>query len=206
MMKKLLLVSLFVPFILTACAETQNPTVTRHQIDDLADNDKDGVINQRDLCFDTPANVSVDVEGCADWKIVEKLKVVSVAFDFDKYAIKPEHDEPLTKLVELLTEYPKSTVTLVGDTSSEGTNTYNKALAKKRTGVIKVALVQRGIDASRISEQEFTQITSLTEHLHKRKRRTIAVVRVEDMEVNQAWDIFTSERNLSSSTSVEEVK
>ncbi|MGF1755925.1 OmpA family protein [Vibrio makurazakiensis] len=201
-----LFVTLLAPLLLAACAETPNPTVTRHQIDDLADSDQDGVINQRDLCFDTPENVSVDVEGCADWKVVEKIQVISVAFEFDKYEIKPEHDAPLTELVTLLVRHPDASVTLVGDTSSEGTNQYNKVLAQKRTGVIKAELVGRGIAAARIAEQEFTQITNLTQHLHARKRRTIAVVTFDDMEVNQAWDIFTSERNLSSSTSVEEVQ
>ncbi len=39
--------------LLMGCAETPDTTMTRHQIDDLADDDRDGVINQRDLCADT---------------------------------------------------------------------------------------------------------------------------------------------------------
>ena len=57
----------------------------------LADDDRDGVINQRDLCADTPEGVTVDIKGCANWKIVEDVEVLSVAFDFDKYVLKPEH-------------------------------------------------------------------------------------------------------------------
>ena len=71
--------------LLMGCAETPDTTMTRHQIDDLADNDRDGVINQRDLCADTPEGVTVDIKGCANWKIVEDVEVLSVAFDFDKY-------------------------------------------------------------------------------------------------------------------------
>ncbi|MDL5027486.1 OmpA family protein [Vibrio gigantis] len=189
--------------LLMGCAETPDTTMTRHQIDDLADNDRDGVINQRDLCADTPEGVAVDIKGCANWKIVEDVEVLSVAFDFDKYDLKPDHTAVLNELVRLLGEQPDASVTLVGDTSSEGTNVYNKALAKKRTGVIRDALIDRGVDGERIFEQEFTQITSLTQHLHKRKRRTIAVIKTESMEVNPSWNIFTSEMQLDSNSDVE---
>lgn len=190
--------------LLIGCAETPNTQMTRHQIDDLADDDQDGVINQRDICSETPANVSVDIKGCADWNIVEEVEVRIVAFDFDKYEIKPEHLSVIKELVELLNQQPEASVTLVGDTSSEGTNAYNKALAKQRTGVIRDELIKRGIDAERIFEQEFTQITTLTQHLHKRKRRTIAVMKTESMEVNPSWNIFTSEMQLNSNSRVDE--
>lgn len=88
--------------LLMGCAETPDTTMTRHQIDDLADNDRDGVINQRDLCADTPEGVTVDIKGCANWKIVEDVEVLSVAFDFDKYDLKPDHTAVLNELVRLL--------------------------------------------------------------------------------------------------------
>ena len=82
---------------------------------------------------------------------------------------------------------------LVGDTSPEGTNEYNKALAQRRTGVIKDALIENGIAPERISEQEFTQVTELTKHLKKRERRTIAVITSNQMEPVKKWTIYSSE-------------
>ena len=60
--------------LLMGCAETPDTTMTRHQIDDLADDDRDGVINQRDLCADTPEGVTVDIKGVPIGKSSKMLK------------------------------------------------------------------------------------------------------------------------------------
>ncbi|MFA0087217.1 OmpA family protein [Vibrio sp. 10N.261.51.F12] len=200
---KTLLMFAVISLALTGCAETPNTQTTRHQIDDLRDEDADGIINQRDRCLDTPENVAVDNTGCANWDISDKPVVVSVDFDFDEAILRVDQDSKVTKLVDMLEQYPNSNVVLIGDTSSEGTDDYNKALAKRRTAAIKQALETQGIESERVSEQEFTQTTYYTEQLHKRKRRTIAVFYRPEMKVTQEWDIFTSEKSLSSSTQVE---
>ncbi|MCG9788709.1 OmpA family protein [Vibrio mediterranei] len=200
---KLLFIMGLLPFVLLGCAESPNVQTNRHQIDDLRDQDQDGVINQRDRCLDTPKRVAVDNTGCADWQISDKPVVVSVDFDFDKSKLRTDQTPKVKRLVDMLAQYPNSNVVLIGDTSSEGTDTYNKALAKRRTGAIRNELEQMGIESERISEQEFTQTTYYTEQLHKRKRRTIAVFYRPEMKVTEEWDIFTSEKNLSSATKVE---
>lgn len=70
-------------------------------------------------------------------------------------------------------------------------------LAKKRTSVLKEALIENGIAPERISEQEFTQVTALTEKLKDRKRRTIAVITQPDMKTEAKWTIYTSEQESS---------
>ncbi len=200
MMKRYLML---MPLLLLGCAETPNTQTNRHQIDDLRDQDKDGVINQRDLCSNSPANVNVDNQGCASWQIEDKPVVVAVDFDFDQSQLRADQGSKVLNLVNMLDEYPNSNVVLIGDTSSEGSDEYNKALAKRRTAAIKQALVARGVDSARISEQEFTQVTTYTEQLKKRKRRTIAVFYRPEMKVDPAWDIFTSEKRLSSASKVE---
>ncbi|POB69858.1 hypothetical protein CRN59_12535, partial [Vibrio vulnificus] len=74
---------------------------------------------------------------------------------------------------------------------------YNQVLAKKRTSVLKEALIENGIAPERISEQEFTQVTALTEKLKDRKRRTIAVITQPDMKTEAKWTIYTSEQESS---------
>ncbi|MGL4828103.1 MAG: OmpA family protein [Vibrio sp.] len=202
-MNKKWITLLFAPVLLLGCAQEPNPTTTRHQIDDLADEDRDGVINQRDLCSDTPSGVAVDRQGCTHWQIQEVPNVVSFFFDYDRYNEKPEHHVELDKLVALLQANPETQVTLVGDTSAEGTNAYNKVLAQHRTHTIRSLLIARGIAAERIHEQEFTQITSLTEQLKARKRRTIAVVMTREMSVKPTWNIFSSEQQLQPKSKVE---
>ncbi|NOH80072.1 OmpA family protein [Vibrio sp. RE86] len=190
--------------LVAGCAQEPNIQTTRHQIDDLSDDDGDGVINQRDLCANTPANVDVDRVGCTEWQINEKANVVSFFFAMDQDQEVSSHQQPLEKLVQLLTDYPASDVILVGDTSPEASLEYNKALAKRRTHTIREMLVREGINPERISEQEFTQTTAVTEQLHARKRRAIAVVVTNVLSVKPTWNIFSSENNLNSNSDVEE--
>jgi outer membrane protein OmpA-like peptidoglycan-associated protein len=190
-------------WLVSGCAETPNTHTTRHQIDDLRDQDSDGIINQRDRCLDTPAGIVVDNEGCAEWQFSEQPVVVTVSFDYDKSLIRADQESKVAELSKMLKQTPQASVVLIGDTSSEGTNDYNRALAKRRTAAIKQALEQRGINVARISEQEFTEVTFYTEKLKQRKRRTIAVFYHPEMSATQQWDIFTSEKSLTSSSNVE---
>ena len=189
--------------LLLGCAQQPDVRTTRHQLDDLSDQDKDGVINQRDLCADTPEGVLVDSQGCADWHTIQSLNVVSFFFDMDKSDIKSEHQTPLKELLGLLESNPESKAILIGDTSPEATLDYNRELAKRRTHVIKTLLVQNGVDPQRIEEQEFTQITSLTSQLKERHRRTIAVVEESTMSVKPSWTIFSSDSVLNPGSAVE---
>ncbi|MBD8511087.1 OmpA family protein [Photobacterium sp. WH77] len=180
--------------ILSACADMPDTATTRHQIDDLRDADQDGVINQRDICLDTLRGAQVDEHGCASWQVFEKLDVLSVYFNFDDDHIRLDQSDSFDELLTIMNDNHEAKVILVGDTSPEGTDEYNDALAQRRTGVIKDALVLNGIAPERISEQRYTQITSLTQFLKVRKRRTIAVVTKQEMAVKPAWTIFSSEQ------------
>ncbi|KKC99095.1 OmpA family protein [Photobacterium halotolerans] len=179
---------------LSACADMPDTTTTRHQMDDLRDSDRDGVINQRDICLDTLRGAQVDEHGCASWQIFEKLDVLSVYFNFDDDHIRMDQSDSFDELLAIMNDNHEAKVILVGDTSPEGTDAYNDALAKRRTGVIKEALVLNGIAPERISEQRYSQITSLTQFLKVRKRRTIAVITKPEMTVKPAWTIFSSEQ------------
>lgn len=189
--------------LLTACAQEPNIETTRHQIDDLTDDDRDGVINQRDLCALTPDNVAVDRQGCTQWQIEEKANVISFFFDMDKHQETPEHQVPLEQLTQLLDAHPDASVILLGDTSPEASLAYNQALAKRRTYTIRLMFERQGIDPNRISEQEFTQVTALTQYLHARKRRAIAVVMTDVMSVKPTWTIFSSEQQLTPKSNAE---
>lgn len=194
-MTKSLLSLILLPLLLTGCAQMPDTQVTRHQIDDLRDHDKDGVINQRDMCADTPTGTKVDITGCAPWEVKPKYDIQTVYFNYDDAHIRLDQNETFTLLFNLLKQKPQAKVILVGDTSPEGTDAYNKALAQRRTGVIKYALIENGIAPERISEQEFTQVTELTKHLKKRERRTIAVLTSNEMAPVKKWTIYSSEQS-----------
>jgi OOP family OmpA-OmpF porin len=188
---KLFYLALLLP--LTACVETTNFQVDRYQMDDLRDDDNDGIINQRDLCVKTPDFVAIDNRGCAFWAFADEVNWFEVAFDFDRSAIRKSELDTLKDALDRLNKSQTMELVLIGDTSGEGSLIYNEALAKRRNNAVKDYLVSHGIDESRIELQIFDQPTRFTAHIKKRKRRTIAVFLDHQQILTKEWNIYTTE-------------
>ncbi|MBE3596311.1 MAG: OmpA family protein [Hydrogenibacillus sp.] len=75
-----------------------------------------------------------------------------ILFDFDSYALRPEAQETIDKLVQVL-EYAgdKAKVTIVGHTDNVGSAAYNQTLSEKRAQAVLEALAERGIDRARMT-------------------------------------------------------
>jgi len=75
-----------------------------------------------------------------------------VLFDFDSYALRPEAQETIDKLVQVL-EYAgdKAKVTIVGHTDNVGSAEYNQTLSEKRAQAVLEALAERGIERERMT-------------------------------------------------------
>ncbi|MCE2570731.1 OmpA family protein [Motilimonas eburnea] len=177
---------------LVGCVQMADLQVQRYQIDDLRDQDKDGVINQRDLCRDTPTQAKVDDQGCAIWHQHREVNRLVFHFDYDKAQLKSEDLAKVAQLADWLREDSKASLTLIGDTSAEGSLEYNTALAQRRNQAIANALVATGISRERIASQVFSEQTKLTQYLKQRQRRTIAVISHGEFQAEQAWDVFAN--------------
>ncbi len=75
-----------------------------------------------------------------------------IHFGFDSATIRPESQELLNALFKGL-KATTSGITVIGHTSSEGTDTYNEQLSQRRAEAVVAALVVRGINAGMISAQ-----------------------------------------------------
>ncbi len=137
------------------------------------DSDNDGVIDDKDLCPDTPAGVVVDENGCpldtdkdGVYDYMDKCPgtplgakvnaqgcwvLGSLLFDFDKAVIKPAGFAELNGVMAILKKNPAMTITLMGHTDNIGTAAYNKKLSIKRANAAKDYLVNKGVSAGRIS-------------------------------------------------------
>jgi outer membrane protein OmpA-like peptidoglycan-associated protein len=73
-----------------------------------------------------------------------------IFYDYDKYEIRTDAFEPLTKLAKRLKDNPKITIELSSHTDCRGTDTYNQDLSFRRAKSAKNYLVSKGIKASRI--------------------------------------------------------
>ncbi|RJG47963.1 OmpA family protein [Motilimonas pumila] len=187
------LLTLLAVLPLAACVQMADPKVDTYQYSDLRDDDQDGIINQRDLCQQTPDIAAVDNQGCALWALIDQIDRVVVEFDYNQSVIRPSQKGQVAEIKTILQQKPQAKVILVGDTSSEGSLSYNSALAERRNQAVKAALMQQGVSSSRIETQVFNQDTNLTQYLKKRQRRTIAVISHNEHSVTSEWNIYSSQ-------------
>ena len=91
----------------------------------------------------------------AEPKIVHKTfefqKLDSNNFALNSAKLKEESKEQLNDLVLFLNEYPQANVVVTGHTDSSGAAAYNQTLSEKRAKAVADAIVERGIEPSRVS-------------------------------------------------------
>lgn len=71
-----------------------------------------------------------------------------VLFDVDKYNIRPDADETLKKLAEILKKAEISEFQIDGHTDSEDTDEHNQILSENRANSVKDFLVNQGVEAN----------------------------------------------------------
>ncbi|WP_345993797.1 OmpA family protein [Sulfurimonas sp. HSL-1716] len=78
--------------------------------------------------------------------------MTSVYFDFDKYAIRQDMKETVTKDADIAKAAASAySIKLEGNCDEWGSDEYNFALGLKRAQTVKTELVNEGVDAKRIS-------------------------------------------------------
>jgi outer membrane protein OmpA-like peptidoglycan-associated protein len=93
---------------------------------------------------------------CIEKKLVIKVEnIVTVYFDFDKSEIKERGISQLDSIYNVLTEDTTLNIQISGYTDGRGSVEYNKILSDKRAKACADYLIQRGIDAGRISFESF---------------------------------------------------
>jgi peptidoglycan-associated lipoprotein len=125
-----------------AVTDTPPPAAPR----DATDTDR-----ARPSTADDPTPNPLDAEiKQADDHARETGLIGDVYFDFDKYDLKPEARERLSKNADFLKQNPGFLVEIQGHCDERGTNDYNIALADRRANAAKEYLVTLGIGANRL--------------------------------------------------------
>ena len=73
----------------------------------------------------------------------------------DSYALKPDAQEELKSMANVLNNYPDTKIKVDGHTDSTGSESYNQSLSERRAKSVSGYLRSLGISIDRITEQGF---------------------------------------------------
>ncbi|MEH6566727.1 MAG: OmpA family protein [Halopseudomonas sp.] len=89
---------------------------------------------------------------------------LDVLFDFDKDTIRPEFRQDIQSLAEFMKTYPSVTTTVEGHTDSVGSDAYNQNLSERRANAVREALVEEGVDGSRVSSAGYGEARPIADN------------------------------------------
>jgi len=113
----------------------------------IPDSDKDGVNDEVDQCPNVPG-IAVN-NGCED--LQPKLNAIAAALKFEtgKVNIAPKSLQGLDSLVQIMTQYPNTSLTIIGHTDNTGTRKINDRLSLLRAKKVQTYLVKKGLAINR---------------------------------------------------------
>jgi outer membrane protein OmpA-like peptidoglycan-associated protein len=100
----------------------------------------------------------------------------NIFFDFNKSTLRNESENEIQQLTKLLTDVPTMKIEISGHTDNRGSDEYNKNLSNQRAKAVYNRLIEKGIDASRLTfigyGEEKPISTNETEEGRQLNRRT----------------------------------
>ncbi len=179
--------------LLQGCAETAEPFEVVPQTRDLRDADIDGVINARDNCGGTHSGLIISNDGCPSPTLSRKEAFKVVMFGFDKDTLSPEEDAKWKSVIADLMQRQSPELYLIGDTSVEGSDNYNKALAQRRVAYVRQLALSQGFPAEAIKEEVYYNKNHIPKSVLGREHRLVGVATWAESGEAKMWNIYTSE-------------
>ncbi len=142
------------------------------------DTDGDGVYDYLDKCPGTPRGSAVDKNGCTAERVSIRL---DIKFDTDKADIKPEYNDEIKKVGDMMNKYPEIKMLIEGHTDNVGPVEYNKDLSLRRADAVKRYLVEKfGIAPERLTAKGFGPTNPIADNStpegRQKNRRIEAVI------------------------------
>lgn len=121
------------------------------------DSDNDGVNDPDDECPEVAG--PVENNGCPEptEEVVDELNEYSrtVLFQLNSAEVRPESEEALMSIVDIMEEYSNTTFHIEGHTDSTGAAAYNEQLSRERAESVKQFLVENGISEDRLTSEGY---------------------------------------------------
>jgi outer membrane protein OmpA-like peptidoglycan-associated protein len=109
------------------------------------------------------AQVKEDSKKAAD-EISAILAIEHIKFETDSSTLLPEGIETIKKIYVILKKYPNVNLEIGGHTDNVGSPEYNKKLSQERVDMVKKALVEFGIDGTKLSTKGYGESKPLVEN------------------------------------------
>lgn len=115
------------------------------------DSDNDGVIDTKDKCTNTPANVTVDADGCPDFK----GSLQGVYFETGSANLTENSETVLNDVATELKRYPELNIEIQAYTDSRGSDALNQKISEDRAQSVRTYLVNKGVSADKLSAKGY---------------------------------------------------
>ena len=117
----------------------------------------DVALNQRDQATEETARVQAELDALKATPSPRGMVLTlgDVLFDTGRAELKSGATRKVDQLAQFLTEHPDRRVQIEGFTDSVGTDSYNEDLSQRRADAVKAALINRGIEPSRIGTEGY---------------------------------------------------
>lgn len=112
--------------------------------------------------------------------LAKVFEIKEIKFDYNKADIRPDAAVELTKIVEVMREYPKMKIDIRSHTDSRGADSYNLKLSDRRAKATLEWIVKQGIDRKRLKAKGYGETRLVngcsngvpcTEEEHQENRR-----------------------------------
>ena len=115
------------------------------------------------------------VEGANIQRNADLLAVTfksDVLFDTNSAALKAGSYDEISRVAQVLNQYPETTIMIAGHTDSTGSDTFNQQLSEQRAMAVKNALTGQGVNPARMSAVGYGESKPIADNNTESGRQT----------------------------------
>ena len=97
-------------------------------------------------------------------------------FDHDSTMLKPGGYQEISRIASVLNKYPGTRIQIAGHTDDRGSEQYNQQLSWQRAEAVKNALIQQGVNPSRITTMGYGESQPISSSRAQNRRVEITII------------------------------